>query len=787
MVQITKDHCFHLQTKSTSYIMKVLPSGHLSNLYYGKSLGTRDNYDSLYQNYTVEIGSVTDYNEAYTPYSLESTRLELGTNGKGDYRNPSLFLESINGSRTSDFSYKTHRSYAGKKEIPGLPSTFQHDDQVNTLEIDLIDVTAQLLVTLHYSVFYDRDIITRRIRISNLGSDQVKLHKVMSMNLDLKDKLDNIMTLDGQWIRERHVHKRPLSEGQFLIESSRGVSSAQHNPFIALCNKDTSEHTGECYGFGLVYSGNHRCSVQLNHLALTRVQLGINDHDFEWVLDEKEVFDSPEVLMTYSNQGFNGMSQHFHDVINKNLIPNHWQGRERPILLNNWEATYFDFSEKKLMTLAKEAKKLGIELFVLDDGWFGKRNDDTSSLGDWYVNKKKLPNGLKSLSQSIHQLGLQFGLWFEPEMVNMESDLYRAHPDWAIKLPDRTPSLGRHQLLLDLAREEVVNYLFERISQIIDQTKLDYIKWDMNRSMSDHFSQGLAPSRQKEHMHRYMLGLYSLLDQLKSTYPHVLFESCASGGNRFDLAMLHYMPQTWTSDNTDANERIKIQYGTSMVYPVSTMGAHVSDSPSHQLLRHTPIETRFNVAAFGLLGYELDLSKLTAIDKKAIKRQISYYKKHRQLLQFGKFSRLQSPFDHNITQWMVGDEDQKSALVGYYQTLQKPQPTFEQIKLCGLIEDSIYHSESREQSHNVRAFGNLINEVSPVKIRANSTAHNMICNNYDFKCEREIGTYYGDELMFNGLPLYHQFTGTGYNDTTRHIGDFGSRLYFLEEVKKDEI
>ncbi len=769
MVYVTKDLGFHLQSESTSYIIQVLPSGHLSTLYYGKRLQLRESYMHMYQNYTLGLGSQTEFSESHGTFSLETTALELSTYGKGDYRTPSVHIEYPDGNRTSSFLYAEHRVYQGKNPIPGLPATFQHNDRVVTLEIDMVDKDSQVVVTLSYTMFYDNDMVTRRTTIKNRGQSSIQLETCMSMNIDLGSTDYDILSLDGQWIRERHIHKRPVTDGAFVIESTRGVSSSRHNPFLCLMGKESSEQSGECYGFGLVYSGNHRCTVQANSIGITRVQMGINDFDFSWTLEGEESFDTPEVLMTYSDKGLNGMSQHFHAMVNNNLVPEYWQQRERPILLNNWEATYFNFDESTLLDLAKEGRDLGFELFVLDDGWFGKRDDDTTSLGDWKVDTRKLPDGLGGLSQKVRELGLEFGIWVEPEMVSVDSDLYRAHPDWAISHPHREPSFGRQQLVLDLAREEVVDYLIRAIGDVIEEGSVTYVKWDMNRNLSDLYSAGLTKDRQKEQSHRYVLGLYRLLDALKNRYPEVLFESCASGGNRFDLGMLFYMPQTWTSDNTDAHERTKIQYGTSLVFPPSTMCAHVSDTPSHQMLRNTPIETRFNVAAFGVLGYEFDLRKLSPQEKQVIALQIAYYKENRGLLQFGTFYRMQSPFEHNIAKWMIVSTDQNDALVGYYQRLQNPQPGFEQLQMVGLHKDTSYEVVSREQFVAISELGEVGLQAVPEELRGEEGLMLPI--------GQEKLSCYGDELMYRGLPLKHQFVGTGYNEHTRHIGDFGSRVY----------
>jgi alpha-galactosidase len=593
-----------------------------------------------------------------------------------------------------------------------------------------------------------------------------------------------LLTLDGAWIRERHLHSRPLVFGTVRIDSKKGVSSADHNPFFALRRKHTDELVGECFGFSLVYSGNFEASAEVSPHSLLRVLMGINSFDFEWQLGPMETFVTPEAILTFSNAGLSGMSQNFHRLINRHIIDPAWQEKDRPILLNNWEATGFDFKEAKLLRLARTAKKLGIELFVLDDGWFGKRDDDTTSLGDWIPNLRKLPSGLRGLAAKIHRLGLQFGIWVEPEMISEDSDLYRTHPDWVIRLPDRVPSKGRNQLILDLTRSEVRDHLFEALSSVFAEGQVQYCKWDMNRNFSDMYSLPLGPERQGEFFHRYVLGLYSLLTRLKRRFPEILFESCASGGNRFDLGMLYYMPQTWTSDDTDGIERLFIQYGTSLVYPLSTMGAHVSAVPNMQTIRNTPLETRFNTAMFGLLGYELDLTRCNPFEKKVIRRQVAFYKEHRHLLQFGRFTRMISPFSENDCLWMVSSPQGDEALVGVYQILSKPNGPMQKIPVPGLNPTLVFRIRNRSQYFNLRTFGDLIRHALPIRLRADGTLFNLLANRYLMAAETEDLQVTGDLLPTFGFVPKQPFIGTGYNDRVRLMGDFGSRIYHLRAERK---
>ncbi len=767
---------FHIQTISTSYVMMVHQTGHLIQLHYGKRVEDSEHLLELYQNYATELGSSTLY-DGLGKLTLDTAMLELSSFGKGDYRTPSIELEFNDGSRVSDFTYLEHIRHVSKNHPSGMPHIIETEGVLETLEISLFDKVKNIEVKLYYTPVTQVDVIVRRLEVINHSNETVIIHKIHSFNLDFNHSKFELVTLDGLWIRERQINKGPLRPGVISIDSKKGVSGANHNPFIGLLGHGTNEKRGDCYGFALIYSGNFSGNVEVSPYGMTRLQMGISDFDFRWKIESGASFDTPEAVMTYSKEGINRMSQNFHSLINKHLIGEKWQNTPRPVLINNWEATYFDFNMAKLVKLAKVAKSVGIELFVLDDGWFKGRNDDKSSLGDWTCDMKKLPGGLKALSDRLKGLGLEFGIWVEPEMVSIDSDLYRAHPEWAIKLRDRTPSLGRNQLILDLTNPEVVDYLYESLVSVFESADISYVKWDMNRNFSDLYSSYLEIDQQSEISHRYVLGLYELLERLTKTFPDILFESCSSGGNRFDMGMLYYMPQTWTSDNTDAVERYEIQYGTSIVYPPSTMGAHVSGRPSHQVLRSTPIETRFNVSAFGVLGYELDLTRLSSFDLKVIKKQIEYYKLHRMLFQFGTFYRHESPFDGNSMSWSVVSEDKHKFIAGHYQKLQKPNPPLETLELEGLHHKEVYGVQSRTQFQNVRDYGELINPYIPVKIKDGGIMQSVIGNRYLYKLEVQRAMLPGDVLMNIGLRMYSQFSGTGIDEQTRNMGDFGSRLY----------
>lgn len=785
MIYLDQEHSlFHLQTNNTSYIIAIAPTGHPVNLHYGAKITHRSSLHRLLQHHQ-QLGSSTAYSPETGHLSLEALRLEAPCYGKGDYREPLLHIEYADGSRTSDFLFVDAQINEHKPTLAGLPATHGHDNNdaeaaANSLTITLKEPVKQLLLKLHYAVFERSDVITRSLELVNESDHPVTIERAFSANIDLPDAHFDLIHLTGKWINECQIKRHPIAKGMFHIDSKKGVSGANHNPFLCLARPNTNELSGECYGFGLIYSGNHHCGVEVSPHSQSRVQLGISDFDFRWPLAAGSTFTTPEVALTYSNTGLNGMSQHFHRLIQHNLISPNWQAKPRPIQCNNWEATYFDFDQGKLLTLAKTAKQLGAELFVLDDGWFGKRDSDASSLGDFTDHPSKLPKGIAGLSKKIKKLGLSFGIWVEPEMISCDSQLYQAHPEWAIQLADRRPSFGRNQLILDMSNPAVIDHLYEQLHDVFSRAQVEYVKWDHNRNFSDIYSSHLTRDEQAGFAHRYVLGLYQLLTRLTQAFPNILFESCCSGGNRFDMGMLYYMPQTWTSDNTDAVERMRIQYGTSLLYPPSTMSCHVSGRPSHQVLRNTPIETRFNVAAFGNLGYQTDLTQLTPFERKAVKQQTQWYKQHRALLQFGRFYRLQSPFEHNRMMWMVVSDDQSEAMLGYYQMLQETSPSLEQVHIPMLDADSCYQISNRPQFQNIRQFGDLVNEHLPINLKDRGVIHSVLVNHYMQAITEEKWECYGDELSAHGLPLNPQFMGTEMTDDIRFMGDFGSRIYHFK-------
>ena len=733
---------FHLYNKEVSYIMKIMENGQIENLYYGKRIKDRENFSYLHEEISRPLTSVNVPEPGVL--SMEYTKQEYPSYGTGDYRSPAFTVLQEDGSRISAFAYVGHNIFNGKKELKPLPATYtESDEEAQTLEIILYDDLIDTELVLSYTIYEAYPVITRNARFTQKGTEKIVLERALSMSMEFGDMDFEMVHLAGAWARERYVKTRKLEMGIQSIQNLHGTgSSAEHNPFLALKRPYTTESQGEVYGFSLVYSGNFLAQTEVTTFDMTRVTMGIHPEGFSWELNQGETFQTPEVVMVYSDQGLNKMSQVYHRLYRTRLMRGYWRDKARPILLNNWEATYFDFNEEKILNIAKKAKEVGVELFVLDDGWFGARNDDYRGLGDWYVNLEKLPDGISGLSRKIEALGLKFGLWVELEMVNKDSDLYRAHPDWIIGAPGRFESHGRHQHVLDFSRKEVVDYIYEMISKVLRESSISYIKWDMNRYMSEPYSRGASAAHQGMVMHKYILGVYDLYTRLTTEFPEILFESCASGGARFDPAMLYFAPQTWTSDDTDASERVKIQYGTSMVYPVVSMGSHVSAVPNHQLLRTTPLETRGNVAYFGTFGYELDLNLLSDEEIEMVKKQITFMKQYRDLIQVeGDFYRLLSPFAGNDAAWMVVSRDQTEAIAGFYQRLNKINASWLRLRLQGLSEDSLY-----EVSRNVLG-------------------------------ETKSYQAYGSELMYAGIPIDRE-------ELNEKGGDFASLLYVLKKIEE---
>ncbi|MUG85509.1 alpha-galactosidase [Paenibacillus timonensis] len=674
---------FHLQSRNTSYVIQLV-HGYPAHAYFGAKLRHDSNLEGLLTFQERASFSPNPIPEDKS-ISLDSLPQEYPQYGTSDFRSPAYQVRLANGTRATELTYRSHRIVPGKPLLDGLPAVYvEQDREAETLELELEDRISGLTVVLSYTVFADFDAIARSARLRNESGEPIQLERALSASVDFPDASYDALYLSGAWARERHVQRRQLAPGVTGISSRRGSSSHQQNPFLALLRPDATEQQGEVYGFSLVYSGNFTAEAEVEQFGTTRVSIGINPFDFTWKLAPGESFQTPEAVLVYSAEGLGGMSRTYHRLYRTRLCRGQFRDQERPILVNNWEATYFDFNADKIEAIAKAGSKLGIELFVLDDGWFGRRDRDNSSLGDWFEDRRKLPDGLADLAHRVKDNGLQFGLWFEPEMVSPDSDLYRAHPDWCLHVPGRRRTEARDQLVLDMSRSDVRQYLYDRLSDIFSTVPITYVKWDMNRNMTEIGSAASSAERQGEVAHRYMLGLYELLGRLTSEFSHILFESCSGGGGRFDPGMLYYMPQTWTSDDTDAAERLKIQYGTSIVYPVSTMGAHISAVPNHQVERTTPLTFRGDVAMSGNFGYELDLTRFTDEEKETAKRQIAMYKEIRGLVQQGDLYRLQSPFEGNETAWMFVSPDQEEALLFYFRVLAEPNGPLRSVKLQGL-------------------------------------------------------------------------------------------------------
>lgn len=691
-----KEKLFTIQTKNSTYQMKVDKLDYLLHLYYGSTLAD-GNMDYLLPSADVGFsGNPWDLQDDRT-FSLDFLPQEFSSCGVGDYRINSINLTEENGCNVFDGRYVSHKIIDGVKNISGMPYIYDNNDNPKTLEITLKDNNTDLEVILNYTVFYEMDIIARSTTFKNNSKNDIRLNKIMSASVDFCDKDLNLLHFYGRHAMERITEKTSIPHGITSFSSKRGTSSHHHNPSIILCEDDTTEFFGNCYGFTLVYSGNFLIEIEKDQFSQIRTNIGINPENFEYIIEKGQSFETPQVLMTYSKNGLSQLSQNFHKAIRNNICRGKYKLERRPVLINNWEATYFDFNDDKIVNIAKQASALGIEMFVLDDGWFGKRDDDNSGLGDWFVNNNKLKNGLPSLVEEINKMGMKFGLWFEPEMISYDSDLYRKNPDWAIKVPNRNPNKSRNQLVLDMSRQDVRDYLFERMTSILDSCNIEYVKWDMNRSICDAYSALLPKERQGEFYHRYILGLYDLLEKITSRYPNLLLEGCSGGGGRFDVAMMYYSPQFWCSDNTDAIERLQIQYGTSFIYPISTVGSHVSAVPNHQTGRTTTIDTRAVVAMSGSFGYEMDLNLITDEEKEKVKEQINTYKKLQPIIHNGLYYRLSSPITDSYTAWQFVSTDLKETLVNIVVTKVFANKPHLVVKLKGLDENKKYIVEGEDK------------------------------------------------------------------------------------------
>ena len=687
---------YKLDTDNTSYIFRECESGHLQHLYYGRKIHA--DAQVLCEKHVSIPGNTNICSPDFNNFSLEDMCLEMSSWGKGDIREPFIEVSHADGSSTSDFLFESSKITLGKEESETLPGSYDEDGNVGHLTVILKDSNYNLKLELHYYVYEKCNVITRSAKFINESTDDVRLNRLMSMQLDFNDSDYELSSFNGAWIREMNRNIISLEAGKYVNESVTGTSSNRANPFVMIARHNTSENFGECFGFNLIYSGNHYEAAQVNSYGKLRIVTGINPSLFSYKISAGESFETPEAVMTYGYAGFNSMSHNMHDFVNNHIVRGKWKNRVRPILLNSWEAAYFNINEKKLLRLAKAGKEAGVELFVMDDGWFGERNDDTSSLGDWTPNEKKLPGGIREIADKIKALGLDFGIWVEPEMVNEDSDLYRAHPEWAVRVPGQSHAEGRHQMLLDLTNKEVRDHIVNSMTKVFSFANISYVKWDMNRQLTDIGSVEFTGDRQGELAHRYVLGVYELQERLVNDFPDLLLENCSARGARFDPGMLYYSPQIWCSDDTDAIERLSIQEGTELIYPLSTMGAHVSDCPNHTVGRSTPFMTRAHVALAGTFGYELDITKISEEERAMIPEQVSMYHKYNDLVREGDYYRVASYRENGLYDcWMVVAKDKSEALVTYVQVLGRPNMHSRKIKLLGLYEAADYRLDGTDE------------------------------------------------------------------------------------------
>lgn len=727
---LEKDRLFRLTAGETEYVIGIADERYVGHVYYGKRMG-----DSRcgYLMRTGEPPYVPSENMRDKCSFADTFPAEYSTWGVGDYRESCLNVRTEAGYRGCELHYMGYRILEGKPKLSGLPATFCADDGQGaggqTLEITCGDEVIGLKAILRYSVFDDSDAVIRSVELVNTGDQKLYLEKALSACLDIDCGEMETLSLHGSWAREHIQERRALGHGKTVLSTARGESGHQVQPFLAVMDRNADQGHGEVYAMHFVYSGNFMAAAEKNQFDCLRMVMGINPEGFEWVLEPGHAFQTPEVVCLYSAEGLGRMTRQFHDLYRNHLIRSPYLHKKRPILINNWEATYFDFNTEKLLEIAREAKKRGIEMLVMDDGWFGDRNTDEGSLGDWVVNEKKLDGGLKNLVDQVREIGLEFGIWFEPEMVSPDSDLYRKHPDWAVSQPGRTPTQSRAQYILDLSRPEVVDYVYESVAAILRSADISYVKWDMNRQFTDVGSFYLDQEHQGELFHRYILGVYALQERLTREFPQLLLENCASGGARFDPGMLYYSPQIWCSDDTDAVERLAIQEGTALLYPLGVIGAHVSDCPNHAVGRNTPFVTRGHVALFGTFGYELDITKISEEDREEIGRQTALYHRFQPLVREGDYYRIASFSENHLYDcWSVVSKDRTEALVTYVQVLAEPNCHSRRLKLKGLNPEA------------------------------------------DYRLEETGGVYSGALLMQGGILIPRKF------------GDFVSSIYHFEEI-----
>ena len=687
---LERERIFWLDTPNTTYLLGIVDrEGFLGHLYYGKKLGNVSGAAELYR--TGEPPFVPEENDRDRSSFFDAFPFEYSSHGVGDFRESSLRARTKQGQDAVSLVYQKHEIRNGKGKPEGLPATFGKEGEVTTLVITAADPVTGLMAELSYSTFEKVDAIARSVKIINGSNDAVYLEKVMSLCLDMEGEDFDVLTLHGSWARERHMERKPLGHGKYQVASLRGESSHQEHPFLALLSKGAGQNSGRVYGFHFVYSGNFLAQAERDQFGNLRVVMGIHPEGFCWKLEPGESFQAPEVILNFSEHGLGGMSRNFHDLYRGHLIRSPWLHKKRPILINNWEATYFDFTSEKIVDIARESAKLGIEMLVLDDGWFGNRFDDNRSLGDWWVNVEKIKGGMGELAARVNEFGMKFGLWFEPEMISPESKLYEEHPDWAIQIPGRRACRARNQFVLDISRREVRDAILARVFDVLHSANVEYVKWDMNRPLTDLGSAALPADRQGELYHRYVLGMYEMQERLLQEFPNLLLENCSGGGGRFDPGMLYYSPQIWCSDDTDAVERLMIQEGTALLYPLSCMGAHVSVCPNHTVGRTTPFATRAMTALAGTFGYELDVTKLSEEDKTAVSGQVRAYHAFNDLVREGDYYRCASYLEnHEYDCYQIVDAERKKALVFFTQVLATPCMHSRRILLHGLKENADY-------------------------------------------------------------------------------------------------
>ena len=687
-----QNRVFQLDTENTSYLIGIADQeGFIGHIYYGKKISDSN---VAYLMRTEENPLVPSKNNRDRSSFFDTFPMEFPGCNTGDYRESAIEVKDVNGHNAVELVYRGHRILNGKPGLPGLPATFGAEDECMTLELEAEDKVLGMEAVLRYSIFRGLDVVARSVEIKNVSKDSFFLTRLMSASVDMDQEDYRLLTLHGSWARERHMDFRSIGYGKQSVGSTKGESSHQEHPFMALVSEKATQESGNVYGFHFVYSGNFFAQVEKNQFDNLRVQMGIHPKNFCFEVRAGESFVAPEVILTYSAEGLGGMSRTLHDLYRQHLIRSPYKDKKRPILINNWEATYFNFNTEKLIAIAKEAKKAGIEMLVMDDGWFGHRNDDNTSLGDWSVNEEKLPGGLKVLVDEVNKIGLKFGIWFEPEMISPDSELYREHPDWAIAIEGRVPCRSRNQFVLDLTRPEVLDYVYNAVTAVLHSANIEYVKWDMNRQLTDLGSLYLGRENQGELSHRYVLAVYELQERLTREFPNLLLENCSGGGARFDPGMLFYSPQIWCSDDTDAIERLEIQEGTALIYPLSTMGAHVSDCPNHTVGRTTPFSTRGNVALAGTFGYELDITKIPGEDRKQIPEQVAMYHKYNDLVRNGDYYRLASYREnHYYDCYEVVAKDKSEALITFVQVLNRANHHSRCIRLSGLDPKRQYRDE----------------------------------------------------------------------------------------------